>query len=557
MASTGRPEHARDRDAGGRDLSVATTAPQVLVSRNPATGQPLGSVKIASTEDVAAVCRRAAEVQGTWAKWPAGERAAVVNRAADFILYNAPDYADLVRRENGKPRSDAVLMEVGPTIDGFRWVARRAPRILADEWLRPNLLTFVHGMWHRIRREPLGVIGIISPSNYPLSIPAGVVASALAAGNGVVLKPSPLAPLTAERLAEAFTAAGLPDGLFGLVHGSGEQGHAVCTSPHVSKVVFTGSVEVGRLVAQACADQAKPYTLELGGKDPAIVRTDADLDRSVPQILWTACANSGQSCARVARVYVHRSIHDEFVARLVEQASALVVGDPADPDVDMGPLLDPAHWERVCALVDDAVAKGATLLVGGPHKANGPGCYYRPTVLTGVSQSMRLLQEETFGPVIPVMAFDDDDEAVRLANDSRYGLGASIWTRDRPAARAMAARIQAGMVWINEHLYSHAAPMTPWLGVKDSGIGVVHSKYGLQAMTRPKLLSTNFGPLPPALFPHNAALEAATFTMLNVFTARGIGRRLGTAWRNRSDVVEYVRHRARVVRRQADRYGSS
>ncbi|MDP8960058.1 MAG: aldehyde dehydrogenase family protein, partial [Actinomycetota bacterium] len=459
--------------------------------------------------------------------------------------------------ENGKPRSDAVLMEVGPTIDGFRWIARHSPRILADEWLRPNLLTFVHGMWHRMRREPLGVVGIISPWNYPLSIPAGVVGSALAAGNGVVLKPSPLTPLTAEHLAEALAAAGVPDGLFGVVHGSGEQGQAVCASPHVAKVVFTGSVEVGRLVGQACADQAKSCTLELGGKDPAIVRADADLDRTVPQIVWTACANSGQSCAGVARVYVHRTIYEAFVARLVEQASSLVVGDPADPDVDVGPLIDAPHWKRVCELVDDAVSDGATLLVGGPLEASGAGSYYRPTVLTGVSHSMRLLQEETFGPVIPVMAFDSDDEAVRLANDSRYGLGASIWTRDRQAAQTMAARIKAGMVWINEHLYSHAAPMAPWHGVKNSGGGVVHSKYGLHAMTRPKLLSTNFSPLPPAAFPNSAALEAATFTMLQVFAQRRIGARLATAWRNRADVVEYVRHRARVVRRHANRYGSA
>ncbi len=529
---------------------------EAIESRNPANGELLGSVEITPLEEVDAVCAHVAEVQGTWAKRSVQERAAVVNRAADFILYNARDYADLIRRESGKPQSDAVLMEVGPTVDGFRWLARHAPRILADEWLRPNLLTLAYGMWHRVRREPLGVVGVISPWNYPLSIPASEVGSALVAGNGVVLKPSPLAPLVAERLAHAFTAAGVPEGLLRVVHGSGEQGQAVCTSPHVSKVVFTGSVEVGRRVARACADQAKPYTLELGGKDPAIVRADADLERAVPQILWTGCANAGQTCAGVARVYVHESIHDDFVARLVEQASTLTVGDPADPEVDVGPLLDAALWERLGKLVDDAVSNGAILVTGGPLEPVGGGHYWRPTVLTGVGQSMRLMQEETFGPIIPVMAFNSDEEAVRLANDSRYGLGASIWTRDRRTSEVMANRIEAGMVWINEHLYSHAAPMTPWSGVKDSGVGVVHSKYGLHAMTHPKLVSRNFGPLPPAAFPHDAASEAATFAMLRVFTERGLTTRIATAWENRADVVEYVRHRVRVVRRDTHRYGS-
>ncbi|MFN2557000.1 MAG: aldehyde dehydrogenase [Nitriliruptorales bacterium] len=542
---------------GGFDPSPTNGLPDLIESRNPANGELLGSVETTPVDEVEDVCQRVSEAQGAWAKWPVRERAAVVGRAADFILNNALDYADLIRRESGKPRTDAVLMEVGPTVDGFRWLARHAPRILADEWLRPNLLTLAYGMLHRVRREPLGVVGIISPWNYPLSIPAADLAAALVAGNGVVLKPSPLAPLVAERLADAFSAAGVPEGVLSVVHGSGEQGQAVCTSPHVSKVVFTGSVPVGRHVARVCGEQAKTCTLELGGKDPAIVRADADLARAVPQILWTGCANSGQSCAGVARVYVHGSIHDDFVARLAEEASRLVVGDPVDPDVDIGPLIDASHWQQLRELVDDAVSNGALLVTGGPLEPNGAGHYWRPTVLTAVTQSMLLMQKEAFGPVIPVMAFANDDEAVRLANDSRYGLGASIWSRDGLASKAMADRIEAGMVWVNEHLYSHAAPMTPWAGMKDSGMGVVHSKYGLQAMTRPKLLSRNFGPLPPAAFPHDAAAEAATFTMLRVFTDRRIAARLATAWQNRADVIEYVRHRVRVVRLGAQRYGSS
>ncbi len=296
----------------------------------------------------------------------------------------------------------------------------------------------------RVVHEPLGVVAVIAPWNYPWTIPLGEVAFALMAGNGVVLKPASLTCLTGQRIAEVFERAGLPDGLLRVVHGGGAVGQALVESS-VAKVFFTGSVEVGRGVGEACARRLKGAVLELGGKDPMLVLADADLRRTVAGALWGGFANAGQTCAGIERVYVAREVADRFVSELVAGARALRVGDPLRWDTEVGPMTSGEQFETVRELVDDAVAAGATLHCGGPVEIDGlSGPFYAPAVLTGVTHEMRIMREEIFGPVLPVMEVGSDEEAVALANDSRFGLGASVWTRTARAASASRRRWRPG-----------------------------------------------------------------------------------------------------------------
>jgi succinate-semialdehyde dehydrogenase/glutarate-semialdehyde dehydrogenase len=336
--------------------------------------------------------------------------------------------------------------------------------------------------------EPLGVIGIISPWNYPWSIPFGEVALALMAGNGVVLKPASLTPLIGDRIARVFERAGVPEGLVKVVHGPGA-GSALVESD-VAKVFFTGSVETGRTVGEQCARHLKGSVLELGGKDPMVVLADANIDHAIAGALWGGFANAGQTCSGIERVYLLREVSERFIAGVVEGAQRLRVGDPLGWETEIGPMVSREQYEVVRDLVDDAVANGATLECGGPLDAPpgmDAGSFYAPTVLTGVTHQMRIMREEIFGPVLPIIVVDSEDEAIALANDSVFGLGASVWTSDRDKGERVARELEAGMVWINDHMFSHGACQCSWGGVKESGLGRTHSKFGLYECVNIKL----------------------------------------------------------------------
>jgi acyl-CoA reductase-like NAD-dependent aldehyde dehydrogenase len=297
---------------------------------------------------------------------------------------------------------------------------------------------------------------------------------ALMAGNGVVLKPAELTPLIGQRIQDVFERAGLPDGIVRALHGDGAVGNALVESD-VTKVFFTGSVETGRKVGVKCAERLKGSVLELGGKDPQIVLADANLENAVAGCLWGGFANAGQTCSGIERVYVVREVADRFLEGVVEGAKALRVGDPLNWNVDIGPMVSPEQYAIVDELVEDAVAAGATMHCGGPVE---PPRFYAPTVLTGVTHDMRIMREEIFGPVVPIVTVSSEEEAIALANDSEFGLGASVWTLDRGKGERIARRIEAGSVWINDHMYSHGACQCSWGGVKHSGIGRSHSKFG-------------------------------------------------------------------------------
>jgi succinate-semialdehyde dehydrogenase/glutarate-semialdehyde dehydrogenase len=369
-------------------------------------------------------------------------------------------------------------MELIPTIDALHWIADAGQQILADERI-PQPQVFTKLKKSIFSYEPLGVVGVIAPWNYPWSIPFGEVAMALMAGNGVVLKPASLTPLIGERIREVFERGGLPEGLLRTVHGGGAVGQALVESS-AAKIFFTGSVEVGRGVGVACAERLKGSVLELGGKDAQVVCADANMANAVSGCLWGGFANAGQTCAGIERVYVVREVAGEFTDGVVRGADALRVGNPMSFDTEIGPMVSREQFELVKELVDDAVANGAELRCGGPVEVDRypDAAFYAPTVLTGVTHDMRIMREEIFGPVVPIVTVDSEEEAIALANDSQFGLSASVWTLDREKGDRIARRLEAGSVWINDHMYSHGTCQCSWGGVKESGIGRAHSKFG-------------------------------------------------------------------------------
>ncbi len=465
-------------------MAVATAE---LESLNPATGERLGAVAVTPPEKVQAVVDAVAQVQPFWEQLTLSDRARYLERAAQAVIDETDEIRDLIVREQGKPRNEAFTMEVLPTIDSLKWIARAGQEILGDEQLEMPQL-YLKTKSAAFTYEPLGVIGVISPWNYPWSIPLVEVALALMAGNGAVLKPASLTPLIGERIVRAFERGGLPEGLLSIVHGPGT-GEALASSS-VAKVFFTGSVEVGRDVGEQCARQLKGSVLELGGKDPMIVLPDANLEHAISGALWGGFANAGQTCSGIERVYVMREVSERFIEGVVEGAGRLRVGDPLRWDTEIGPMVSRGQFETVSELVQDAVQAGAALRCGGP--AEPPpgfeaGAFYAPTVLTGVTHEMRIMREEIFGPVLPIIVVDSEDEAVALANDCDFGLGASVWTSERGKGERFAREIESGMVWINDHMFSHAACQCSWGGVKQSGLGRTHSKFGLYECVNVKL----------------------------------------------------------------------
>jgi len=456
----------------------AGSATGTLESFDPATGERVGAVPTLTPEQVQSVVDDVAAVQPFWAQLPLSDRARYMRRTAQVIIDSLDELTELLTREQGKPRSESYSMELIPTIDSLHWIAEHGPRILTDERIR-DVPVFAKQKKHFFSYEPLGVVGVIAPWNYPWSIPFGEVAIALMCGNGVVLKPASLTPLIGERIMQVFERAGLPEGIVRTVQGGGAVGNALVESS-AAKIFFTGSVDVGRRVGTACAERLKGSVLELGGKDAQIVLEDANLPNAIAGCLWGGLANAGQTCSGIERVYVMGDIADRFIDGVVEGARALKVGNPMDGDTEIGPMVSEDQFELVRELVEDAVANGATLHCGGETEVPGfeRGRFFAPTVLTGVRPDMRIMQEEIFGPVIPITVVDSEEEALRLTNHSEFGLGTSVWTLDRDKGERIAKRIESGMVWINDHMYSHGVCACAWGGVKHSGLGRAHSKFG-------------------------------------------------------------------------------
>jgi len=455
-------------------MATAAQSTDRLSSTNPATGEVIGTVPIMTAADVDAAVARARVAAETWSTRSFAARTEELVAFRKAIAAAAPEIAELLHRENGKPLLEA-LVEVMMALGHIQHATAIAEKAMTPKKVGAGMLANFRAS---ISYHPLGVIGVIGPWNYPLFTPMGSIAYALAAGNAVVWKPSELTPLLAleiERIAKKTFA--LPD-LLQVVTGAGATGAALAKSA-VDKIAFTGSAATGKRVMQAASERLTPVLLELGGKDPMIVDADADLAKAAEAAVYGALTNAGQACISVERVYVNEAVHDQFVEEVVKQVRDLKVGGD---DGHLGAMTSPAQVTIVRDHLEDAVAKGAKVLTGGPDAISGN--YIQPTVLTNVDHRMKVMTEETFGPVLPIAKVRSVDEAVKLANDSKYGLGSSVFAGK--AARAIADRLRAGMTSINSVMAFAGIPTLPFGGIGDSGFGRIHGEEGIREFTRIK-----------------------------------------------------------------------
>ncbi len=453
-----------------------------IISVNPATLEELARFAVDSPAKVNAAVARARAAQPQWRALSFRNRARYILKVRRALYERQNEVINIISDETGKPPFEALSTEVFPIADLMTHFATQSEKILRDE--RFTLAVF-RNKRSAISYEPLGVVGIISPWNFPFAIPAGEVVMALMAGNAVVLKPSELTPLVGDAIRRLFAGAGFPEGVFEVVQGDGSTGAALVDSA-VDKIFFTGSVRTGKRIAEAAAKRLLPVVLELGGKDPMIVCEDAPFERTVKGAVWGAFANCGQVCASVERLYVVEPIADKFISSVVDEVKKLRQGPPSGCTTDIGPMINESQLNIVTDHVADAVARGARVLTGGRRRDDLEGYFFEPTVLVDVNSSMKVMTEETFGPVLPIMVVKDEEEAIREANNSRYGLLASVWTKDNERGRRIARRIEAGTVIVNDAVYTHGAAQTPWFGVKESGLGVTHGSAGLYEFVRMK-----------------------------------------------------------------------
>lgn len=525
-------------DKGGSDKTMIAVLPfkkgEEIISYNPATGEEVGRVAVTSPDEVRAAVERSRAVFHKWKTTSFSERQRLVMKAREVILAEMDDIAHLISAESGKPFGEAISMEIAPVLDLMRWIARKAETMLKPRRIGIGLYALM-GRSSKIVYHPLGVVGIIPAWNYPFSIPLGEAVMALMAGNTLVIKPSELTPFVGLKIGEIFEKAGFPAYTVQIVSGGGETGAALVDAAP-DKIMFTGSVATGKRIAATAAKNLTSVVLELGGKDPMIVFDDANLELASSAAVWGAFCNAGQSCSSVERLYVHERVAERLTKLIIEKTSELKQGPGDREDISIGPMSSERQIKIVEDHVNDFRENGAKVEVGGvrssalrrptsdeePAKAGTPNLFYEPTVISGATNDMRAMQEETFGPTLPIATFKTEEEAIHLANDSEFGLTASVWTRDRAKGKRVAERIEAGSVCINEALYTHGIGQTPWGGFKNSGRGRTHGLEGLMELVQPQHIHTNrLGILPDAWWMPYTPKAVETFRGFAKYFASG------------------------------------
>lgn len=462
------------------------------ISINPATLQENGRVPLTTQEEFAQVFERARAAQRKWAETSYAERGGYILKMADYIRDHADELATDISADNGKLKIDAFNTEVLPSIMSCQWYAKNAPKVLKDELLPPPSLLFFN-KWSKRVYQSIGVLGIISPWNYPFSIPFGELVMALMAGNAVVLKVAAQTPMVGVAIERVVKASGLPEGLFHHVVASGSSALASMLENGVDKMFFTGSTYAGKQVMKACAEYLVPCSLELGGNDAMVVLDDAPIERAVNGALWGAYQNAGQSCGGVKRVYVHEKVYDEFVTMAVAKTKALRHGVNGY-DVDMGAVTTEKQHQTLKRELQMALDNGATIAAQSQPVGQQDGYFFPATLLTDVTPDMPFLQDEIFGPFMPVVKVSSEAEAIELANKSQYGLTASVWTSSNDRGKRVAMKLQAGAVTVNDHLYTHGIANTEWGGPKESGIGRTHGTLGLHEVSESKIINWDLFP---------------------------------------------------------------
>lgn len=452
---------------------------------NPASGEKVGEYPLMSREEVAGIVDRARRAFPAWSETPFSTRAEILRRAAGYLAENAERYARVIRSETGKTDLDALLAEIFPTCDLLHYYAKNGEKFLRPVKAGGSMVLPGRKAYYTF--EPRGVIGIIAPWNYPFTLASGPVISALAAGNTVVLKPSSQTTASGKLLEEIFKEAGLPDQALQVVTGSGSgTGRALIENRNVDMLFFTGSTEVGMEVNQAAARNLVPAVMELGGKDSMVVSRNADLERAAHAAVWGAFFNSGQTCTGVEFCFVQRPIYAAFLSKVLTIAGEIESGTLAG---QVGSMTMESQVRIVEDQIEDAVARGAQVQLGGRRVERGEGLFFAPTVITGIQPEMKIWREETFGPILPIVAFDSPDEAIRMANSTRYGLGGSVFSEDMEEARMYASRMETGSVNINDCLVTYAFPSLPFGGAKASGVGYYHGEQGIRNFCRVKSMT--------------------------------------------------------------------
>jgi acyl-CoA reductase-like NAD-dependent aldehyde dehydrogenase len=506
----------------------------VIECYEPATRRSLGSVDVTAPAEIPKLVARARKAQESWRKTSFAERRRLLGFILDHVLTHADELCEVVARDAGKTRHNAMLGEIWPVVEKARWTMAHGEKYLVPERVGSGL--FLHKR-ARIEYAPLGVVGIIAPWNYPLQNILGPAIPALMAGNAVLVKASEWVAWSSARFQrifdEAFKKAGYPTDLVQIVNGYAKTGAAL-VSAGVDKVIFTGSLENGRRVLAEAARTLTPVVLELGGKDPLIVCDDADLEQAVHAALTGSFINCGQNCLASERTLVFDSVYEEFARRVGEHARALRQGEPLGPaTVDCGAIVSPLQLALIEEQVQDALARGAKLLAGGSRVLGERGQYFAPTVLGNVTEDMRIAQEETFGPVMLLMRVRDEEDALRVANGTAFGLGATVLTKDRRRATRISERLVVGNVSVNDFGLTYMAMDLPFGGVRGSGFGRLNGRDGLRAYTNVKAVLDDRFPLhlPAKVFPVGDASTELAREVIRVLYQRGIGKRLDAAGR--------------------------
>jgi acyl-CoA reductase-like NAD-dependent aldehyde dehydrogenase len=466
---------------GGKWITCETK----FESLNPATGKVLGKACLAGKKEIAEAVGAARLAFPAWKNTDISERARIFNQIGDELLKRKQELKTLITMEMGRPLFESEI-EVLLTHEMVKYFANEGKKYLEGEAIPINSDTFSF-----TRFEPVGVVGIINPWNYPLLLPFWAIAPALLAGNTVVLKPSDLTPFVGIEIGKICQDAGIPDGVINVVTGDGSTGECLVRSD-IDMVSFTGSAETGKNIMKNSSEKLHRISLELGGSDAFIVFKDADIEEAINGAVWGRFMNCGQVCVSPKRIFVEDNIADSFIEGFVNKAKKLLIGNGLDPGTDIGPMVSMEQREKLKLQVEDAVKRGAIIECGGRIPASPQdGYYYEPTVLTGATPEMKVMHEEVFGPVAVISVFDNMDEALALANGTEYGLGASIWTKNLDIAMRMSSQLECGMVWVNEVCTLH--PQCPWGGIKHSGMGKDLSRYGIREFVSVKHVNINFG----------------------------------------------------------------